>query len=40
MTANLGSDHIMQLLEEKPDATDADLHELLYPCCASTSSLH
>ena len=21
----------MQLLEEKPDATDADLHELLYP---------
>lgn len=31
MTANLGSDHIMQLLEEKPDATDADLHELLYP---------
>lgn len=30
MTANLGSDHIMQLLEEKPDATDADLHELLY----------
>ncbi|EKI5630162.1 type VI secretion system ATPase TssH [Salmonella enterica] len=31
MTANLGSNHIMQLLEEKPDATDADLHELLYP---------
>ncbi|ECI6680388.1 type VI secretion system ATPase TssH [Salmonella enterica subsp. enterica] len=31
MTANLGSDHIMQLLEERPDATDADLHELLYP---------
>ncbi|EPO1784717.1 type VI secretion system ATPase TssH [Cronobacter turicensis] len=31
MTSNLGSDHIMQLLEEKPDATDTDLHELLRP---------
>ena len=31
MTANLGSDHIMQLLDEQPDATDADLHELLRP---------
>ncbi|WP_336854951.1 type VI secretion system ATPase TssH [Pseudescherichia vulneris] len=31
MTANLGSDHIMQLLDEQPDATEADLHELLRP---------
>ncbi|EPO1791917.1 type VI secretion system ATPase TssH [Cronobacter turicensis] len=31
MTSNLGSDHIMQLLEEKPDATNTDLHELLRP---------
>ncbi|MBK4714279.1 type VI secretion system ATPase TssH [Tenebrionibacter intestinalis] len=31
MTSNLGSDHLMQLLEEKPDATDAELHELLRP---------
>ncbi len=31
MTSNLGSDHLMQLLEEQPDATEGDLHELLRP---------
>ena len=31
MTANLGSDHLMQLLNEQPDATEGDLHELLRP---------
>jgi type VI secretion system protein VasG len=31
MTANLGSDHIMQLLEEQPEATDSDLQEMLRP---------
>ncbi|WP_416821409.1 type VI secretion system ATPase TssH, partial [Cronobacter sakazakii] len=31
MTSNLGSDHIMQLLDEKPDASETDLHELLRP---------
>ena len=31
MTANLGSDNIMQRLDEQPDATEADLHELLRP---------
>ena len=31
MTANLGSDPIMQLLDDQPDATEADLHELLRP---------
>ena len=31
MTANLGSDHIMQLLEEQPEATDGDLQEMLRP---------
>jgi type VI secretion system protein VasG len=31
MTSNLGSDHLMQLLDEQPDATDADLHELVRP---------
>jgi len=31
MTSNLGSDHLMQLLNESPDATEADLHELLRP---------
>ncbi|WP_054878371.1 type VI secretion system ATPase TssH [Yersinia similis] len=31
MTANLGSDHLMQLLDEQPDATHSDLHELLRP---------
>ena len=31
MTANLGSDHIMQLLDDQPDTTDTDLHELLRP---------
>lgn len=31
MTSNLGSDHIMQLLDEQPEATEADLHELLRP---------
>ncbi|ELY3985419.1 type VI secretion system ATPase TssH [Cronobacter muytjensii] len=31
MTSNLGSDHIMQLLEASPDANETDLHELLRP---------
>lgn len=31
MTSNLGSDHLMQLLDEKPEATEGDLHELLRP---------
>lgn len=31
MTSNLGSDSLMQLLEEKPAATEAELHELLRP---------
>ncbi len=31
MTSNLGSDHLMQLLDEQPDATEAELHELLRP---------
>lgn len=31
MTSNLGSDHLMQLLDEQPEATDADLHELIRP---------
>ncbi|MBL7634235.1 type VI secretion system ATPase TssH [Atlantibacter hermannii] len=31
MTSNLGSDQLMQLLDEQPDATEADLHELLRP---------
>ncbi|MCS3424549.1 type VI secretion system protein VasG [Rahnella sp. BIGb0603] len=31
MTANLGSDYIMQLLEEQPEATDSDLQEMLRP---------
>ncbi|WP_213716267.1 type VI secretion system ATPase TssH [Cedecea lapagei] len=31
MTSNIGSDHLMQLLDEKPDATEGDLHERLRP---------
>ena len=31
MTSNLGSDHIMQLLDERPEATEGDLQELLRP---------
>ncbi|HEN3605781.1 TPA: type VI secretion system ATPase TssH [Yersinia enterocolitica] len=31
MTANLGSDHLMQLLDEQSEATHSDLHELLRP---------
>ncbi|GAB3402727.1 type VI secretion system ATPase TssH [Erwinia aphidicola] len=31
MTSNLGSDAIMQLLEQQPQATEADLQELLRP---------
>ncbi|NTZ40850.1 type VI secretion system ATPase TssH [Enterobacter sp. JMULE2] len=31
MTSNLGSDHLMQLLDEQPEVTEADLHELLRP---------
>ncbi|WP_407302236.1 type VI secretion system ATPase TssH [Raoultella planticola] len=31
MTSNLGSDHLMQLLDERPAATEGDLHELLHP---------
>lgn len=32
MTSNLGSDQLMQLTEEQPDASESDLHELLRPC--------
>lgn len=31
MTSNLGGDHLMQLLDEQPEATEGDLHELLRP---------
>jgi type VI secretion system protein VasG len=31
MTSNLGSDYLTQLLDEKPDSTEGDLHELLRP---------
>ncbi|WNN47210.1 type VI secretion system ATPase TssH [Siccibacter colletis] len=31
MTSNLGSDLLMQLLDEQPEATESDLHELLRP---------
>lgn len=31
MTANLGSEALMQRLDAQPDATDGDLHELLRP---------
>ncbi|HGM5452316.1 TPA: type VI secretion system ATPase TssH [Serratia marcescens] len=31
MTSNLGSDHIMQLLDEQPEATEGDLNERLRP---------
>ncbi|MFL4367060.1 type VI secretion system ATPase TssH [Enterobacter asburiae] len=31
MTSNLGSDHLMQMLDENPEATEANLHELLRP---------
>ncbi|MGI7012366.1 type VI secretion system ATPase TssH [Citrobacter braakii] len=31
MTSNLGSDRIMQLLDEQPDASEGDLQELLRP---------
>lgn len=31
MTSNLGSDRIMQRLDDQPDATEADLHDLLRP---------
>ncbi|WP_213992516.1 type VI secretion system ATPase TssH [Sodalis sp. dw_96] len=31
MTANLGSDRLMTLLEQQPDAPDSMLHELLHP---------
>lgn len=31
MTSNLGSDYVMQLLDEQPDASEGDLHELLRP---------
>ncbi len=31
MTSNLGSDRIMQLLDEQPGSTEVDLHELLRP---------
>ncbi len=38
MTANLGSDLLMQLLDEQPEASESDLHELLRPVLAATSS--
>ncbi|MBE3534326.1 MULTISPECIES: type VI secretion system ATPase TssH [Enterobacter] len=31
MTSNLGSDPLMQLLDEQPESTEGDLHELLRP---------
>ncbi len=31
MTSNLGSDYIMQMLDEQPESTESDLHELLRP---------
>lgn len=31
MTSNLGGDHIMQMLDEQPEATEAGLHELVRP---------
>lgn len=31
MTSNLGSDPLMQLLDEQPEASEGDLHELLRP---------
>ena len=31
MTSNLGSDQLMQLLDEQPEATESELHELLRP---------
>ncbi|OXL35992.1 ClpV1 family T6SS ATPase [Enterobacter mori] len=31
MTSNLGSDHIMQMLDEQPESTESELHELLRP---------
>ncbi|EOF9300327.1 type VI secretion system ATPase TssH [Enterobacter bugandensis] len=31
MTSNLGSDHLVQLLDEQPESTEGDLHELLRP---------
>lgn len=31
MTSNLGGDPIMQLLDDRPEATEVDLHELLRP---------
>jgi len=31
MTSNLGSDALMQLLNQQPDASDSELHELLHP---------
>ncbi|HAT1683018.1 TPA: type VI secretion system ATPase TssH [Klebsiella oxytoca] len=31
MTSNLGGDYLMQLLDEQPEATDAELHELIRP---------
>ncbi|WP_416260562.1 type VI secretion system ATPase TssH [Gibbsiella quercinecans] len=31
MTSNLGSDHLIQLLDERPETTEGDLHELLRP---------
>ena len=34
MTSNLGSDPLMQLLDEKPEATEGELHELLRPIIA------
>ncbi len=31
MTSNLGSDHLSQYLQEQPEATEAQLHELIRP---------
>jgi type VI secretion system protein VasG len=38
MTSNLGSDHLMQLLDEQPDATEAICTNCCARSCATTSS--
>jgi type VI secretion system protein VasG len=38
MTSNLGSDHMMQLLDEQPEATNPTCTNCCVRCCATTSS--
>jgi type VI secretion system protein VasG len=40
MTANLGSEHVMQLLEEQPDATESEMQALLHPLLRDHFSPH